>query len=143
MDETTIGWKKIYSRDGVFIIKLEIPSDAKKIINESGKCRCDKAKVLDIQNMRGDSLKITRVLNTNFKDLLYEVGKMVYPDSFDEDETKECSHGIHYYTRREKALKYYDGLRCALVEDSYIVPTPLGIGISYPDHFEWVREAKL
>ena len=38
-------------------------------------------------------------------ELLYKVGKTVYPDGFDEDRWNECSNGIHFFmTRREAEL---------------------------------------
>ena len=46
-----IGWKRAY--DGL-IVKLEIPEDAKRLSGTGRKCRCDKARVIEIQNLDGD-----------------------------------------------------------------------------------------
>lgn len=37
---------------------------------------------------------------------VYEVGKEVVPDLFDEDRWKECSHGIHFFITRKEAENY-------------------------------------
>jgi hypothetical protein len=38
--------------------------------------------------------------------VLYEVGKEVFPDSFDKDKRIECSNGIHFFMRRAEAEAY-------------------------------------
>ena len=97
-----IGWKKVND----YIIKLEIPEKAKRCSATSRKCRCEFAKVLEIQNKDGTNSGLTKILNTNEKELLYKVGKIVYPDSFDEDRWNECSHGIHFFINRQEAVDY-------------------------------------
>lgn len=125
-DGAFIGWKSIQFDDGgKVLIKLEIPEDARRIsaINPSRKCRCDKAKVLDIIDLdTGEHLE--RAVNpgihnsssitsppagiTNLKpDLEYVVGETVYPDSFDENRTHECSHGIHFFINKQDAINYW------------------------------------
>ena len=34
---------------------------------------------------------------------MYEVGKEVVADSFDDDRWNECSHGIHFFITRNEA----------------------------------------
>lgn len=124
-DGAFIGWKSIQFDDGgKVLIKLEIPEDARRIsaINPSRKCRCDKAKVLDIIDLNtGEHLE--RVLNTGYRcpsimtyapniggttkvGLEYVVGEMVYPDYFDGDRMNECSHGIHFFINKQDAIDY-------------------------------------
>lgn len=104
-----IGWKKAInfgSLKGV-IVKLEIPDDAQIVDNDPlGKCRCDRAKVLEII----DCLKLnkryrqaTSIWDCSFK---YKVGMDVVPDWFDGDLDKVCSHGIHFFHTLEEALNY-------------------------------------
>ena len=45
-----IGFKK--ARDNLIVV-LEIPEDAKRLSATGRKCRCDKARVLEIQNLDG------------------------------------------------------------------------------------------
>jgi len=104
-----IGYKKIlwtreYFADD-FIVKLEIPEDAKRSSGFSNKCRCSKAKVLEIRNIRTDKT-IVKVTNKNMHTCIYKVGEYVYPDSFDECRWHECSNGIHFFMSEEEALNY-------------------------------------
>lgn len=97
-----IGWKKVANK----LIKLEIPAEAKRSSATSMKCRCDKAKVLSITDLDG-SHPIDEILNTSQGHvLLYRVGKIVYPDYFDNDRWNECSHGIHFFINKQDAINY-------------------------------------
>ena len=97
-----IAWKKVY---GSILIKLEVPEDAKRCSATTKKCRCNKAKVLEITNMFTGE-KIDEVVNTIYFPCTYKVDEMVYPDSFDENRWNECSHGIHFFIDREDAENY-------------------------------------
>ena len=102
-DGAFIGWKKVKS----CLVKLEIPEDAKRCSATTQKCRCDKAKVLDIVEIGNEGRHIEEILNTSQEvELLYKVGEMVYPDSFDENRWNECSHGIHFFINKQEAINY-------------------------------------
>ena len=104
-----IAWKKVYYRKkkiGV-IIKLKILEDSKRSRATTDKCRCDKALVLEIQNFDGSKSDLTEVVNTNYKKCTYKVGEIVEADSWDENRFNECSHGIHFFLDRERALEYF------------------------------------
>ena len=100
-DGEFIGWKKV----GKKLIKLLIPSDAIRSSATSNKCRCDKAKVLEITDLDGSN-PIESITNYNYKETIYVVGKMVYPDSFDENRWSECSNGIHFFINKQEAINY-------------------------------------
>lgn len=98
-----IGWKKVNN----FIVKLQIPEDAKRSSATTRKCRCDKALVLAIQNIDGRASVLTEITNYNYNPpLTYKVGEMVYPDSFDDNRWEECSNGIHFFITRQEAVDY-------------------------------------
>lgn len=98
-----IGYKKA----GNFIIKLEIPSDAKRCSGTERKCRCDKAKVLSIQyideHIPCDCKEIASDYDKNF---IYRVGEIVEEPNFNENRWEECTKGIHFFINREEAVKY-------------------------------------
>jgi len=105
-----IGYKKIwqskeYVMDKTFIVKLEIPEDAKRSSSNTNKCRCSKAKVLEIRNKKSGET-IDEITNVSFTPCTYKVGEMVYPDSFDECRWHECSNGIHFFMTEEEAINY-------------------------------------
>ena len=100
-DGEFIGWKKVSNK----LVRLLIPSDAKRSSSTSNKCRCDKAKVLEITDLDGSN-PITSVINNNYINTQYVVGEMVFPDSFDENRWNECSHGIHFFINKQEAINY-------------------------------------
>ena len=102
-DGAFIGWKKV----GRYLVKLEIPEDAKRSSATTNKCRCDKAKVLDIICISDNSpLDLQEITCFNYHKTIYKVGEMVYPDSFDEERWNECSHGIHFFINKQDAIDY-------------------------------------
>ena len=97
-----IGWKKV---EGKYLVKIQIPEDARRLSATTRKCRCDKAMVLDITSLDGET-HFDEVVNYNYKAATYKVGEMIYPDSFDEDRWNECSHGIHFFINKYDAINY-------------------------------------
>ena len=95
-----------YKKASNYIIKLQIPKDAKRLSATSRKCRCNKAKVLEIQNLYGTKADITRVRSNFDKNFIYEVGKIVSVSDFDEDRWNECSTGIHFFVNRQEAVNW-------------------------------------
>ena len=100
-DGAFIGWKKVNK----CIVKLLIPEDAKRSSATTGKCRCDKAKVLEITSKKTNE-HLVEITNREYAHCVYKVGEMVYPDSFDDDRWDECSHGIHFFINRQEAVEY-------------------------------------
>ena len=99
-----IGWK---SADNNFIIKLEIPEDAKRSSAiGSRKCRCNKAKVLSIEHLDGTPAEVTSVRSRYETEFIYTLGETVEEELFDENRFRECSTGIHFFMTREEAGKY-------------------------------------
>ena len=102
-DGAFVGWKKLNG----MLVKLLIPEDARRCSAAGRKCRCDKAQVLAITFFDGSDTGITEILNKRQKsELLYKVGEMVYPDSFDEDRWHECTNGIHFFIDKQEAIDY-------------------------------------
>ena len=111
---STIGYNLACPEEGSFIgykkaddciIKLLILEDAKRSSATTFKCRCDKAKVLEIKDIKtGESMEKARSnYNPNF---VYKVGEIVTVDNFDNDRWNECAPGIHFFMNKENALNY-------------------------------------
>lgn len=96
-----IGYKKANK----YIIKLLILEDAKRSSATTCKCRCDKAKVLEIENIKtGERVK---KINSDFDpSFIYSLGKIVSVDNFDDDRWHGCSTGIHFFVDKENAINY-------------------------------------
>ena len=92
-----IGWKKC---QGGRLVKLLIPSDAKRSNASGRKCRAEYAKVLAILDGNESVDEARSQHNPGF---IYRVGEMVHPDAFDEDRWNECAPGIHYYITQAEA----------------------------------------
>ena len=97
-----IGWKKARKK----IICLKIPKEAKRSSATSRKCRCDKAKVISIQNIDGTDSGLTQICSGHDHSFIYEVGKTVKVNDFCEDRWRECAPGIHFFITREEAVNY-------------------------------------
>ena len=99
------GFKKAYWNGTPVIVKLQIPADAKRSSATNRKCRCDKAKVLSITDLSG-AAEFQQAFSGYDNNFIYEVGKTVVVDDFDEDRWNECSTGIHFFITRKEAIDY-------------------------------------
>ena len=99
-----VGWKQVR---GNLIVKLEITENAKRSSAFGRKCRCNEAKVLDIQNLDGTSADdVTEAYSQHDVNFAYRVGETVRVDNFDEDRRNECAPGIHFFITRQEAVDY-------------------------------------
>ena len=97
-----IAWKKAEN----CIVKLEVLEDAKRLSAANRKCRCDKARVVAIENIDGSESRIAEVNSNYDKEFIYRVGEIVTVDDFDDDRWNECAPGIHFFITREEAVRY-------------------------------------
>ena len=97
-----IGWKKASGH----IVKLRIPEDARRSSATGHKCRCDKAYVMEIQNMDGTKATEDTVRADHDKNFVYTVGATVEVPDFDDNRWSECAPGIHFFIDRRAAVEY-------------------------------------
>lgn len=92
--------------DQVVVVQLSVPATARRLGGLVGrKCRVSAAKVVSITTPDGAVFKgVTR--SDSDATFIYSKGQSVIPDSFDDDTTKECSHGIHVFLTRMEAIEY-------------------------------------
>jgi len=94
-----IGFKKICTSEGKKVIKVLIPSEAKRVGGAAGrKCRAEFVTMLEDVDGWSDH-------NSGFK-YSYKAGETVYPDKFDDRITEECTHGIHFFITKQEAIDY-------------------------------------
>ena len=96
-----IGYKKC--RDGR-IVQLEVPEDAKRSSAYGRKCRCSRAKVLDIWTRYGEETGCAVSCSDN--NFVYRKGETVEVEDFDEDRFNECAAGIHFFMTCKEAEDY-------------------------------------
>ena len=97
-----IGWKKASGH----IVKLRIPEDARRSSATGHKCRCDKAYVMEIQNMDGTKATEDTVRSDYDQNFVYTVGATVEVPDFDDNRWSECAPGIHFFIDRRAAVEY-------------------------------------
>ena len=104
---TIIGWKKAMDgQNNPVIVKLLIPADAQRTNATGRKCRASKAKVLDIQNLVGDSLDCIIAHSEYRLHFTYSKGRTVQVSDFDPNRWNECAPGIHFFITRWEAVHY-------------------------------------
>lgn len=101
-----IGWKKAEGNKDKVIVKLHIPSDAKRSSATTRKCRCSKAEVIAIYNLDGTEAGETTCHSGYDHSFIYEVGKTVEVINFSKDRWSECAKGIHFFMNRQEAIDY-------------------------------------
>ena len=101
-DGSFIGWKKASG----YIVKLQIPEDSRRSSAGGEKCRCDKAYVVEIQNIDGTKADIETVHSNHDANFVYTVGATVEVSDFDGDRWNECAPGIHFFIDRRAAVEY-------------------------------------
>ena len=97
-----IGWKKASN----YIVKLKILEDSKRSSATGRKCRCDKALVVDIQSIDGNSKAVDEITSNYDNSFVYKIGGIVSVDNFDDDRWNECAPGIHFFVNRQEAVNY-------------------------------------
>ena len=103
-----IGWKKALTDDDTpVIVKLLIPADAQRSNSTGRKCRASKARILDLQNMQGDSLPPDTTAHSQYdRSFPYRKGETVSVENFDTNRWDECAPGIHFFITRIEAVEY-------------------------------------
>ena len=95
-----IGWKKC---DHEVIVKLRIPADAKRSHAFGRKCR---AEFVDVLEVVGAKVGITDRTDQGGAKAEYRAGQRTVADSWDDDFSSECSHGLHFFITRLEAEMY-------------------------------------
>ena len=96
-----IGYKKCRDER---IVQLEVPEDAKRSSAYGKKCRCSRAKVLNIWTADGEEAGYA--ISCHDETFVYHKGKTVEVKDFNGSRFNECSSGIHFFMTREDAENY-------------------------------------
>ena len=95
-----------FKKAGVYIIELEIPSDALRSSSTTRKCRCSKAKVVSITNLDGTPSDVKSVASNYDSEFIYNLGETVKVPNFDTNRWNECAPGIHFFITRQEAVDF-------------------------------------
>lgn len=103
-----IGWKLAKREENFYVLKLEIPANAKRSSATTRKCRASKAKVLEIQKLNGEpAVDVEWVNSLYYEDFTYSLGRTVTAKHFDTNRWRECSNGIHFFITRDEVIDFY------------------------------------
>ena len=97
-----IGWKKANNK----IVCIEVSADAKRSSATGRKCRCNKAKVISIEELDGTKCDLTEIASSYDKNFIYKVNEEVSVNDFNENRWEECATGIHFFINRQEAVDY-------------------------------------
>ena len=105
------GTFKAYKKASGKVVELIIPANAKRTSSLVGsKCRCEFAyvkRILDVYGSdSGSDSGLGQVHGDYGRKTIYELGKKVTPDKYDDDIRVECTHGIHFFITFEEAANY-------------------------------------
>ena len=98
------AWKKANGH----IVKLLIPEDARRSSATGRKCRCDKAVVLAIETVSGESTELNEIASNYDDEFIYKVGETITEPNFCEDRFEECAAGIHFFINRQEAEEWVE-----------------------------------
>lgn len=105
-----IGYKKCFVGNNQnlrkVIVKLKILSDSRRSSSTTKKCRCDKALVLEIQNLNGSRSKYKTARSIYDYEFKYKIGEIVEVKNFDDRFWIKCASGIHFFMNRDEAVRY-------------------------------------
>ena len=97
---TLTAWKAV--RGG--IAKIEVPADARRtacLVNR--KCRAEFVRVIEIV-VGGEAAESAPGLHD--ASIIYRVGEITRPDSYDANPAVDCTHGIHFFLTKEEAMRW-------------------------------------
>jgi len=107
-----LGYKKCKDKEeNIFIVTLEIISDNRVSPIIGRKCRAEKVKTVKIESMDGKkSIKDKKLklfgITQNCQKTVYQLEKITKSDSFNNNITIECTHGIHFFATKQEAKDY-------------------------------------
>ncbi len=99
-DGSLIVWKAVEGG----IARIEVPAEAKRtacLINR--KCRAEFVRTLEII-IDGETTRSAP--GRHDRSILYIVGEITRPDSYDDNPAVDCTHGIHFFLTRKDAEEW-------------------------------------
>lgn len=70
------------------------------------KCRANKAKILEIQDLKGNKLNMNVARSFYDSNFIYTIGETVEVKNFDTNRFNVCAPGIHFFITRKEAVDY-------------------------------------
>ena len=105
--ESFIGWVKVIGETESYIIKIKILNDSKRVRGVGDICRCNKALVLEIQNIEGEKLEIEEIeYHDKWGTLVFHVWEVTECEDWYPGRWNDCKAGITFFIDRQSAVLY-------------------------------------
>ena len=108
-----IGYKAAFAYNKRVVVTLEIPDDAltnllreNAVVKEYAKYRCNKAKVVKIEDIDGKEYEEAITVHYDKNSLTYKLNETVSVHRFDTKLEEVCSTGIHFFLTKRVAELY-------------------------------------
>ena len=105
--ESFIGWVKVIGEEESYIVKIKILKDSKRTRGVGDICRCDKALVLEIQDIEGHRLEIQEIEYIDKHSVLvFKVGEITECEEWYPGRWNDCKAGITFFIDRQSAVLF-------------------------------------
>ncbi len=105
--ESFIGWVKVLGEEESYIIKIKILNESQRVRGVGDVCRCDKALVLEIQDLEGHKLDIEEIVYIDRTGtLVFHVWEVTECEDWYPGRWADCKAGITFFIDRESAVRF-------------------------------------
>ena len=105
--ESFIAWVKVIGETDSYIVKIKILNDSERFRGVGDICRCNKALVLEIQNLEGEKLDIEEIEYHDKKGtLVFHVWEVTECENWQPGRWDDCLTGITFFIDRQSAVLY-------------------------------------
>jgi len=105
--ESFIGWVKVIGEDENYIVKIKILNDSQRTRGVGDICRCDKALVLEIQDLEGTKLDIEEIeYHDRWGTLVFRVWEVTECEDWYPGRWNDCKAGITFFIDRQSAVLF-------------------------------------
>lgn len=105
--ESFIGWVKVVGEGESYIIKIKVLNDSQRTRGVGDICRCDKALVLEIQDLDGHKLDIEEIeYHDKYSTLVFKVWEVTECEEWYPGRWNDCKAGITFFIDRQSAVLY-------------------------------------
>lgn len=105
--ESFIGWVKVIGEGESYIVKIKILNDSQRTRGVGDICRCDKALVLEIQDLEGNKLDIEEIeYHDKWGTLVFHVWEVTESEEWYPGRWNDCKAGITFFIDRQSAVLF-------------------------------------
>lgn len=105
--ESFIGWVKVIGETESYIVKIKVLNESQRVRGVGDICRCDKALVLEIQDLEGNKLDIEEIEYIDHTStLVFHVWEVTECEDWYPGRWADCKSGITFFIDRQSAVLF-------------------------------------